>query len=472
MSSQHGLLKYFKRTNEVTITPKAREMAAKEVKKVEDAAAEAAKAGMKRGHYSFLSDDNKAKIAKHALDHGVTTSIRHFTKTKEFTELKESTVRGWVKLLKEDMQSVAVGKSNADKSGYVSTFAAKKQGRPLLVGEDVEGQVREFIKESRATGSVVNTTVVIAAATGIVKAKDPSILLENGGYLDLSKEWAQRLMSRMGLVKRKGSTAAKITAESFDRLKEQFLTDIETISKFENIPKELVINWDQTAVKYVPVSNWTQEFKGSKRVPIVGIDDKRQITATLTVTATGDMLPAQVKYGGKTPACLPNVTFPTGWHITYTPNHWANEDTMVAYIHNILLPYVVSTREKLQFSNTFPALVLFDHFKAQLTDRVLDILDSNNILVIDVPANCTDRLQPLDVSVNKSVKHHLRDSFQLWYSKEVQKQQGPHKPVELKLSALKPLGAQWFVEAVHHVQMNKQIIINGFDEAGITDKLN
>ena len=57
----------------------------------------------------------------------------------------------WVKLLKEDMQSVTKGKSNTDKSGYVSTFAAKKQGRPLFVGEDVESQVREYIKESRAS---------------------------------------------------------------------------------------------------------------------------------------------------------------------------------------------------------------------------------------------------------------------------------------------------------------------------------
>ena len=53
------------------------------------------------------------------------------------------------------------------------------------------------------------------------------------------------------------------------------LTDIETISKFLNIPKDLVINRDQTAVMYVPVSNWTQKVKGTKRVPIAGIDDKR-----------------------------------------------------------------------------------------------------------------------------------------------------------------------------------------------------
>ena len=57
-------------------------------------------------------------------------------------------------------------------------------------------------------------------------AKDANILSENGGYLSLTKKWAKRLMTRMGLVKRKGSTAAKITAEDLTKLKEQFLTDI------------------------------------------------------------------------------------------------------------------------------------------------------------------------------------------------------------------------------------------------------
>ena len=56
----------------------------------------------------------------------------------------------------------------------------------------------------------------------------------------------------------------KITAEVFEDLKVQFLTDIETVSMLEDIPKDLVINWDQTAVKFVPVSNWTQEVKGWK----------------------------------------------------------------------------------------------------------------------------------------------------------------------------------------------------------------
>ena len=155
-------------------------------------------------------------------------------------------------------------------------------------------------------------------------------------------------MSRMGLVKCKTTVVLKITLNEFADLREQYFNDIETISKMKAIPKEMIINCDQTAVKYVPISDWTKEVRGAKQVHITGKDDKRQLTATLTVTVNGEMLPAQMIYGGKTPACVPSLDFPSRWHITFTQNHWANEDTMLAYIHNILLPYITSTCQKLK----------------------------------------------------------------------------------------------------------------------------
>ena len=60
---------------------------------------------------------------------------------------------------------------------------------------------------------------------------------------------------------------------------------------------------------------------------ISGVDDKRQITALLAGTLSGHFLPAQLIYAGKTPACLPKVQFLSDWHVTFTPNHWSNEDT-------------------------------------------------------------------------------------------------------------------------------------------------
>ncbi len=48
------------------------------------------------------------------------------------------------------------------------------------------------------------------------------------------------------------------------------------VVKMEEIPDALIINWDQTAMKIVPSSSWTMEKRGTKRVEIVAIDDKRQ----------------------------------------------------------------------------------------------------------------------------------------------------------------------------------------------------
>ena len=71
-----------------------------------------------------------------------------------------------------------------------------------------------------------------------------------------------------------------------------------------------------------------------------------------------------------------------------------------------------------------------------------------------VPGNCTYRLKPLDVSVNKSVKEFTRGKFQQWYSDQIRKSIDggmEDKVVDLKLSIVKPLGAQWLKEAYDYM---------------------
>ena len=70
------------------------------------------------------------------------------------------------------------------------------------------------------------------------------------------------------------------------------------------------------------------------------------------------------------------------------------------------------------------ALVIFDTVKGHEEDGMesLALLQENNVLSVIVPSNCTDLLQPLDLSVNKPLKDPLRRSFQSWYSEQVSKQ--------------------------------------------------
>lgn len=56
----------------------------------------------------------------------------------------------------------------------------------------------------------------------------------------------------------------------------------------EEIPAELIMNWDQTGLKLVPASSYTMEQWGSKRVEMCGAGDKQQITAIFCGTILGD----------------------------------------------------------------------------------------------------------------------------------------------------------------------------------------
>ena len=89
-----------------------------------------------------------------------------------------------------------------------------------------------------------------------------------------------------------------------------FLKRIEDGIKTNDIPPDLVLNWDQTRSKLVPVSSWTMADEGSRQVSLVGKEGKREITVLLAVTASGFLIPPQVIYQGKTLGCHPCITFP------------------------------------------------------------------------------------------------------------------------------------------------------------------
>ncbi len=96
-------------------------------------------------------------------------------------------------------------------------------------------------------------------------------------------------------------------------------------------------------------------------------------------------------------------------------------------------------------------------------------MEKHNIQSVLVPANCTDRLQPLDISVNKAAKSFLRSQFQTWYSDEVSRQYSDSEmtgddfePTDLSTPRMKCLGGQWLVNVFDYLSKNPTIINNGF----------
>ena len=97
---------------------------------------------------------------------------------------------------------------------------------------------------------------------------------------------------------------------------------------------------------------------------------------------------------------------------------------MFDYVTLIIIPHVKEKRRALKLSDDYPALVLFDVFKGQCQENLFELLEEDHIFYILIPANCTDQLQPMDLSVNKPAKDFLRQKFQYWYAQIICNQLG------------------------------------------------
>lgn len=84
----------------------------------------------------------------------------------------------------------------------------------------------------------------------------------------------------------------------------------------------------------------------------------------------------------------------------------------------MIIPYIQRTRESKQLPNK-PALAIFGAFTGHSGE---EIDEKNPILAVKVPASCTDELQPMDLSINKSCKSSLRQNFSMWYAERVAEQ--------------------------------------------------
>ena len=121
--------------------------------------------------------------------------------------------------------------------------------------------VQIYLRALSKRGGVVNTTVANATSKALICNKYPNTV----GYIDIeSNRWAKSLFTRMNFVKRrKTSSKVDIPEGAHKEIEFLFLHDI--VSKVEQykIPPALIVNFDQTPIKYVPVGNETLAEKGT-----------------------------------------------------------------------------------------------------------------------------------------------------------------------------------------------------------------
>ena len=168
---------------------------------------------------------------------------------------------------------------------------------------------------------------------------------------------------------------------------------VDLIEKYQ-IPPSMVINIDQTPLKYAQVTNQTLVTKGSKHVAITGRSYRQAIPVTFGVTYENGFLPMQLIYGGKTVQSIPRFKFPESFSLSRNPKHYSNTEESLKLLDEVIIPYVVSERERLLLEKDHAALLLMDVFRGQMTRPVLQKFEEHRIFIVRVSPNMTNHFQP------------------------------------------------------------------------------
>jgi hypothetical protein len=114
-----------------------------------------------------------------------------------------------------------------------------------------------------------------------------------------------------------------------------------------------------------------------------------------------------------------------GWDLTNSENHWSNQTTMNRFVEKVLDPWRVEKCKELGLDCSKQKMVwLIDCWKVHTSEEFRNWLKENHPLVhyLYVVANCTSKLQPTDVVLQRPFKHGFRKQFEKWQSELVTSQ--------------------------------------------------
>jgi hypothetical protein len=434
----------------------------------------------------------------------------------ELRRVKRPTKLSWIKKYK---QCISAGK---EKEALLLVPAqGKKTGRKPVFSPEVEEDMSKCLSAWLAAAPAgVCVDFVVAHLKGLLQAPEKfawrmcinAYNRKSKHPFEFNHQWVREHMLKWGFSFRQGTTVARKLPDNVEEVHDLFITRLAytlrrdlpqglTMVKdgkevaVKMIPPDLCVNSDQGGIPWVAFRDATWARTGVKAVPLMGHDDKRQMTAVLSSNAAGVVLPLQVIMTGKTEGSLPakedrSAAEREGFHYTVTDNHWANLETSKEFVGKVLQPFLNQQRERLQLPLDFPAVWIIDCWPVHISANFLTFMGERypNIRLLFVPANCTGRMQPADLCGQRELKCCLKAIGTMFATVQVRealkklahlseedrekKIQGGAIKIDTSLTKLKPLVADWHLAAWRHLQAKgalfkgweQSLLLKAFDE--------
>lgn len=344
----------------------------------------------------------------------------------------------------------------------------KGSGRHAILSKypELVEKIKQTLMDMRKRNISVKVRQARIVFTAMIKLHQPELMDE----LRLSKSFLSNwCRSNLSWRYRKVTCNYDKLPINWEQQGRDMIDRIAVLVKRYKVNKNLIINFDQTGVHFIPKSNSTYETKGARHVSVMGVEDKRQITAIIASSLTGHLLPLQLIFGGSTDKCEPMKShriIKAQFHVTHSDNHWSTIDTMKEYMERIIQPYISHIINLYNLDRESRAIVLLDCWSVHKSKQFRDYVRRThpNILLVYIPPNCTGQLQVADVALNYSFKHLIKIQYEEWVADEVMKQLQANESVKLATGAkiIKPLILEWCYNSWKKLENRQELIIKGW----------
>ena len=181
-------------------------------------------------------------------------------------------------------------------------FAKSAQHCPILDSHPLlKKEICTILKKMRKVGQPLYAVCIQPLIKAIILDKAPHILEGTHSIaFKVSYEWTKHFLKvELNWSYRAATTATGKLPKHFKEQGKIMTQRFAYLVKVHNIPKELVVNTDQTCIYLVPTrGSRTWETKGAKHIKVHRIEDKRQVTVTVSSTANGHCLLFRVIFQG------------------------------------------------------------------------------------------------------------------------------------------------------------------------------
>ena len=182
------------------------------------------------------SPEQTAEIGRYAAITNIASAVRKYQ--LDFLNLRKQPVFEFKK---------AYLKEKGSSWTEVTILKAKTRGRPKLLLEEIMNKTIKTINILRLKGAPISYNVSNTIAKGIVVGNDRTMLVEHGGYLQFTDNWARNVLtevqcSETKMVKQMATTSKSPVAPGL--LKEEQLTlqrKSQALINWHGLPKDLVL---------------------------------------------------------------------------------------------------------------------------------------------------------------------------------------------------------------------------------------